>query len=242
MLTRTWRWLGLSAVLVLGLVAAMGAIRAVAAAGIDPYPTMAAISQYTMARADEIALAKSAAPASVAEHAEVLVLGAHGYETAVKGTNGFVCYVARSWDVAFDNPEFWNPKIRSPQCMNSVSVRSVLPRYLERTKWVLAGVSTTQMQARETAEWTAGRLTAPEPGAMCFMMSRGGYLNDQAGGPWHPHVMFFVPRTDASRWGADAAGSPIASDSVNYEGTTIFFVVAPNWSDGTPGPALHTNE
>jgi hypothetical protein len=217
----------------------MPAMVATSVRAADPYPKMAALGQYTIAPADEIALARSAAPPSIAEHAEVLVLGAHGYETAVKGTNGFVCFVGRSWDLAFDNPEFWNPKIRSPQCFNPASVRSVLPRYLERTKWVVAGVSTAEMQARETAEWKAGTLQAPDPGAISLMFSKGGYLNDSAGGPWHPHYMLFVPRTDASQWGADMSGSSVASDSVTYEKTTIIMVKVPNWSDGTPGPEVH---
>jgi uncharacterized protein YndB with AHSA1/START domain len=204
----------------------------------DPYPTMAPISQYMIAsRAEEIRLAKSAAPASVADHAELLVLGAHGYETAVKGTNGFVCFVGRSWDVSFVDPQFWNPKIRSPQCDNAVSVRSVLPRYLTRTTRVLSGVSKAEMQKREAAEWLSGTLKAPEPGAVSYMMSKDGYLNDAAGGPWHPHVMFFAPRTDSAAWGADLPGSPLMSDSTSYEQTTIFFVIVPKWSDGTPGPA-----
>jgi hypothetical protein len=45
----------------------------------------------------EISLARSAAPASISGGAEVLVLGRHGYETAVRGKNGFVCVVERSW-------------------------------------------------------------------------------------------------------------------------------------------------
>jgi len=209
------------------------------AAGDAPYPTMAPISQYLIAsRAEEISFAKSAAPASVADHAEVLVLTAHGYETAVKGTNGFVCLVGRSWDLSFANPEFWNPKIRTPQCDNTVAARSVRPRYLRRTERVLAGVSKAEMQKREAAEWVTGKLKAPEPGAMCYMMSTGGYISDAAGGPWHPHVMFFAPRTDDAAWGANLAGSPVASDSASYDETTIFFVVVPNWSDGTPAP-LH---
>jgi hypothetical protein len=204
----------------------------------EPYPTMAPVSQYLIAsRPEEINLARSAAPAAVADHAEVRVLGAHGYETAVQGTNGFVCFVGRSWDVGFVDPQFWNPKIRSPQCDNATSARSVLPRYLTRTEWVLSGVSKAEMQRREAAEWAAGTLKAPEPGAMCYMLSKGGYLNDSAG-PWHPHVMFFAPRTDDAAWGANLPGSPVASDSASYEHTTIFFVVVTNWSDGTPGP-LH---
>jgi hypothetical protein len=95
------------------------------------------------------------------------------------------------------------------------------------------------MQAREAAEWKAGTLLAPEPGAISLMFSKGGYLNDAAAGPWHPHFMLFAPRTDASQWGADLPGSPVASDSVNYEKTTIVMIMVPNWSDGTPGPEVH---
>jgi hypothetical protein len=223
----------------LGLLTAAIAWGHVVAASDDPYPTMAPVSHYLIAsRAEEIGLARSAAPASIADHANVLALGAHGYETAVKGTNGFVCIVGRSWDVSFANPQFWNPKIRAPECFNVTSARSVLPRYLTRTERVLAGVSKSEMQKREAADRAAGTLKPPEPGAMCYMLSKGGYLNDAAGGPWHPHVMYFAPRTDDAAWGANLPGSPIASDSASYDETTIFFVVVPKWSDGTPAP-LH---
>src|SRR5215471_12865645 len=58
------------------------------------YPSMAPLDQYLMAdRNAEIALARSAAPPSIASYATVMVLGKHGYETAVEGTNGFVCMV-----------------------------------------------------------------------------------------------------------------------------------------------------
>src|SRR5579864_8720662 len=76
-----------------------------------PYPSMAPLEQYLMAdRNAEIALARSAAPGSISSGAEVLVLGRHGYETAVKGKNGFVCLVERAWNSSSDSPEFWNPK------------------------------------------------------------------------------------------------------------------------------------
>ena len=55
----------------------------------EPYPTMAPLDQYLMTRDAEIALARSAAPESISHDAEVMVLGRHGYETAVKGKNGF---------------------------------------------------------------------------------------------------------------------------------------------------------
>src|SRR5262249_49732551 len=123
------------------VVAVMVSASSIAFASGDAYPAMAPLAQYRIAsQADEIALARSAAPRSIADHAEVLVLGEHGYEKAAIGTNGFVCLVIRSWDVAFADPQFWNPKIRSPECMNAVAVRSVLPRYLTRTEWVISGV------------------------------------------------------------------------------------------------------
>lgn len=226
---------GLRAAALACLLAALGANQAAAAANANPYAAMAPVEQYRMPRTDEIALARSAAPASVAEHAEVLVLGAHGYETAVKGTNGFVCSVGRSWDMGFDNPEFWNPKIRSAMCNNAVAARSVLPHFLTRAEWLLAGVSKAEVQKREEAAWAAGKYKVPEPGAMCFMMAKGGTINDAAG-HWHPHVMFYTPRTDDASWGANLPGSPTVADSTNVENITIFMVIVPNWSDGTPAP------
>jgi len=105
-----------------------------------PYPEMAPADQYLMAnREDEIALARSAAPPSISRDAQVLVLGGHGYETAAKGKNGFVCFVERSWAASFDDPQFWNPKLRAPNCFNPPAARTQLAQYLQRTEWVLAG-------------------------------------------------------------------------------------------------------
>src|SRR6202023_3896550 len=90
-----------------------------------PYPSMAPLDQYLMERNAEIALARSAAPESISRDAEVLVLGRHGYDTAVKGKNGFVCIVGRSWTSAAD-ADFWNPKVRVPMCVNAAAARSYL--------------------------------------------------------------------------------------------------------------------
>src|SRR5271168_19535 len=156
------------------------------------YPAMAPIGQYLMPTpADEIALARSAAPVSIAGDADVMTLGGHGYETAAKGKNGFVCMVWRSWTAGFDDPEFWNPRLRAPICLNPAAAHSVLPGYLDRTRWAIAGVSKSHMMERTRAAVAANRITAPEPGAMSFMMSKQGYLGDDVG-HWHPHLMFFL--------------------------------------------------
>ena len=76
-----------------------------AAAQSDKYPKMAPVEQYLMERNAEILLARSAAPDPISDET-ILVLGRQGYETAVRGKNGFVCMVERSWMAAFDSPEF----------------------------------------------------------------------------------------------------------------------------------------
>src|ERR1700716_694647 len=61
---------------------------------------------------------------------------------AIRGKNGFVCMVERSWMAAFDSPEFWNPKVRRAECLNRQAARSMLPIADLRTRMVLAGHST----------------------------------------------------------------------------------------------------
>jgi hypothetical protein len=197
------------------------------------YPTMARIEQYRMASADEVSLARSAAPASISTDAEVLTLGAHGYETAAAGKNGFVCLVERSWATRFDDANFWNPKLRAPMCFNAAGAHTILPRYLERTKMVLSGVPKTTMLEHTHSAIAAKTFAAPEPGAMCYMMSKLGYLNDEDG-PWHPHLMFFLAQTNGAAWGADLDGSPVFAAQDYYPETiTTFMIPVPNWSDGT---------
>jgi hypothetical protein len=194
---------------------------------------MAPLEQYRVAsRSQEVALARSAAPASIADDADIMVLGQSGYETAVKGKNGFVCVVERSWAKVFNDAEFWNPRMRAPICFNPAGARSVLANYLQRTGWVLAGVSRSAMEARTKAALAANTLPAPEPGAMCYMMSKQGYLSD-VDGHWHPHLMFFLARTDGASWGADLESSPVFSAQDDLERVTTFMVAVPIWSDGT---------
>src|SRR5260370_28493020 len=108
----------------------------------SPYPVMAPLDQYLISgEKAEIALARSSAPASISDAAEVMVLRRDGYATAVKGSNGFVCIVERSWAKQTDDPEFWNPKVRAPNCFNPAASRTFLPIFLKKTKLVLAGES-----------------------------------------------------------------------------------------------------
>jgi hypothetical protein len=197
-----------------------------------PYPAMAPVDQYLMERGAEIALARSAAPDSISKNAEVIVLGPHGYETAVKGTNGFVCLVERGWTAGSENADFWNPKLRGPLCLNAPAARSYLPLTIRKTESVLANHSKEQMVAAINAALDKKEIPGIEPGAMSFMLSKHGYLAG-AGGAWHPHLMFFTPLVDGAAWGADVPGSPLISSPAPEDRLTIFLLPLPKWSDGS---------
>jgi hypothetical protein len=202
------------------------------------YPAMAAVDAYLIAdQNSEIALARSGAPASISDGAEVMVLGRSGFTTAVRGTNGFLCIVERSWGAGSDEPEFWNPKVRAPICFNPAAARTFVPIFLMKTKLALEGKSKMEIVAASAAALDKKELPALEPGAMCYMLSKQQYLNDR-GKSWHPHLMFFVSGDAAKSWGADQPGSPIISANDPEERVTIFMVWVGNWSDGSPAPAM----
>jgi hypothetical protein len=208
---------------------------ACAADATTPYPSMAPLDQYLIAdRNAEIDLARTAAPLSISGDATIMVLGRHGYETAVQGKNGFVCVVERAWMGPFGSTEFWNPKNRGPLCFNPPAARSILPLTLKRTDLVLAGLSKTEIIDR-LKSFQKNDLPPIEPGGMSYMMSKQGRLNDSAG-HWVPHLMFYVPLTEAMTWGAGAPGSPVLLNP-HFNGApepvTEFMIPVAEWSDGT---------
>jgi len=197
-----------------------------------PYPKMAPLDQYLMTdQAAEIALARSAAPESLSRDAQVLVLGHHGFETAVKGKNGFVCLVERSWTSAAE-ADFWNPKVRTPICWNPPAAHSVLLRNLKRTELILAGRTQAQTDENIIAAVDKKELPAMEPGAMCYMMSKQGYGGDTVK-HWPAHLMFYYPQIDPIIWGAGLPGSPVLAMSDPQEHVTTFVIEVQRWSDGT---------
>ncbi len=199
-----------------------------------PYPRMAPLDRYLMAdRGAEIALAKTAAPKAISDSAEVMVLERQGYETAVEGTNGFVCMVERSWTAGFGDAEFWNPNIRSPICFNPPAVRTYLPITIARTRLALAGKSDDQMLEAINSALDKKELPALEAGAMSYMLSKEGFLGDKAG-HFHPHLMFWAERTEPKSWGAGVPGSPMIGGVEIPGRLTVFMIPVGKWSDGTP--------
>ena len=196
------------------------------------YAKMAPVDQYLMAdRAAEIALARSAAPESISRDAEVLVLGRHGFETAVKGTNGFVCIVGRSWTSAAD-ADYWDPKVRVPMCVNAAAARSYLLRITKIAELGLAGHTLAQVNEAIAAAIAKKELPPMESGAMCYMMGKQGFGGDSAP-HWPSHLMFFYTDADLASWGANLPGSPVVGLSDPVEHLTQFVIPVQRWSDGT---------
>jgi hypothetical protein len=208
-----------------------------------PYPNMAPIEQYMTDHDAEIALARSAAPASISRDAEVLVLGAKGYETAIKGKNGFVCMVARSWMSPFSSPEFWNPKIRAPECYNSPAALSFLPYAVKATVMALSGFSKSQIFDGIKAAVDKKELGVPAPGSLIYMLSKEAYFTDK-GNRVFCHMMYDLPRMDGAAWGANQVGSPglfdgspIFFQQLDPAPVTEFYVAMGTCSDGTSANA-----
>lgn len=233
---RNNRWLAIFVLLT--QIVLSGAISRAQTQTTSAYPAMAPLEQYLIAdEKSEVGLARSGAPPSVSEGAEIMVLGRDGYKTAVKGTNGFLCFVERAWGAATNEPEFWNPKVRSPICFNAAGARSFAPIYLMKTKLVLAGKSKEEIVKAIASALDKKELPTLEAGAMCYMLSKQQYLNDR-GKSWHPHLMFLVAGSVEKSWGANLPGSPVIAADDPEERVTIFMVWVGKWSDGTAGPAM----
>lgn len=197
------------------------------------YSRMLPVAQYLIPdRATEIAMARSAAPAAISGHADVLILGQYGYEVAVHGTNGFACMVERAWTSDFDDPDFMNPTAREPTCFNAAATHSILPRIVAKTRLAFAGVAKAQMADSIRAAYARRDLPLPASGAMSYMMSKQTYF-----GPYYghggPHLMFYFPRTDSLAWGAGVPDSPVIVHQDSPEPITTFVIPLAKWSDGT---------
>lgn len=201
------------------------------------YPTMGPVEKYLMPNAAaEVAMARTAGPASVSARAEILVLKRTGYVVAVEGTNGWTCFVGRAFQGGFDDPEFWSWKNRSAVCLNPPAVQSVLSQYVALAKWALAGATREQLAQKSRAAYASHQFSDPAPGSFSFMLSKESYLNDEVKGPWRPHVMLFIAYNQMNTWAAGFDGSPIlvppAGTYRPYQPMTIDIPVQ-RWSDGS---------
>lgn len=195
------------------------------------------LAPYLMAdRTAEIALARSAAPKEISDSATVLVMTRQGLIEAERGSNGFACFVLRSFSGDLKDPGFWNPAVRAPHCLNAPAVRTILPYIRKRVEWIMAGVSLTEIATRTERGYASREFPRPAPGAMAYMLSPRQYLVD-ADPQWMPHLMFYYDGAmPASTWGAGGMSAPVINGSAGdpHSPVLTLFIPVPRWSDGTP--------
>jgi hypothetical protein len=187
-------------------------------------------------RAAEISLARTAAPKNISDAATVLVLERHGFVEAAHGTNGFTCFVDRSFDSRVGDPNFWNPNTRAPHCLNPPAVRTVLREIKKRAEWILAGVAPADIVPRTKRAYASHELLKPDVGAMAYMTSPLQHLSDGEQPHWMPHVMFYVDAAiPASAFGIDSTSTTLIDGSADDHDSAYRTLLVPvrRWSDGT---------
>lgn len=186
-------------------------------------------------RAAEVALARTAALHAISDSATVMVLTRTGYVEAAHGTNGFTCMVLRAFDGTIGDPDFWNPRVRAPVCLNPPATHTVLQEMMKRAEWIMGGVAPAEIGTRTDRAFASHQFPAPAPGAMVYMLSSQQYLQDSMPHHWMPHVMFYYDESmPLSTWGAGGRMSTII-DGVGddpHAHVRLLLIPVRQWSDG----------
>lgn len=188
----------------------------------------APLSEYMMPEEAEVALARSAAPKNISDHATVKVLTTSGYRVVHQGDNGFVCMVMRGFTGAptFTPAQFrdviaYDAKTRGPICFNPQAAKTVVPFYELRTKLGMEGKTPNQIAELVQAAYNKGEIPKRDKMSFAYMWSADQILGPA--GHWHPHMMVFAPNYENSMLG----GNPFGSDlpAVTEDDRTPFAVI-----------------
>jgi hypothetical protein len=136
-------------------------------------------------REQEIALARSAAPPSVATGARVWIFSAGHYQVADSGSNTVQCYVGRGW-----------PQALEPHCFDEEGARTIMPIEMLTSELLHQGIPNDSVQRTIAAGIASGKLRLPQRPAMSWMQSAAQVLYDDDGsrvGAWKPHIMIYYP-------------------------------------------------
>jgi hypothetical protein len=177
---------------------------------------------------EEIALARSAAPAEIVAAASIYTVRDGKPNVLRQGTNGCACMVSRDL----------HEGSLYPICFDVEGTKSVLPRELLEVGLRTIGRSEEQVIAAVDSAYRTGALKPPPSLALAYMMSSRQVLfssplaDGQRVGAWHPHVMLFVPGATPEQLGlsADSRVSVIAVGAPRTRRAEIIIRV-PEWAD-----------
>jgi hypothetical protein len=142
---------------------------------------------------EEIALALSAAPASLRAGAGVHVMTATGYRKVRDTQNGLTCLVEQS-----------RPDTQEPICWDPEGTATIMPAVLAAAEWRCAGADAATVERRVNEGFASGRFRPPSRAGVAYMMSAENYVfNGQSVIHYHPHVMVYAPYVTNAMIGAD---------------------------------------
>jgi hypothetical protein len=163
-----------------------------------------------LSEAEEIVLARSAAPIEVTSEATILVLRDNCYRTAAEGSNGVTCMVSRSQPLSLE-----------PICYDPEASRTILPMEIRRVELRLAGRSPEEIEDHVTGAIGSGEFALPQRPAMAYMLSAGQVLYSDAEtrvGVFVPHIHLYMPYATAEQFGGLGGGFPTAPAAISDEG------------------------
>ena len=151
---------------------------------------------------EELALARSAAPASVSDEATVLLWDGADYAVGQGGSNGVTCYVSRAW-----------PESLEPHCFDEEGARTIMKIHIHKVRRRHEGAREPVIEAEVAEGLRSGSFRLPRRPALSYMMSAAQRLFSSDGrlvGPWRPHVMVYYPYLDPEALGLGPTPAPDA--------------------------------
>jgi len=133
----------------------------------------------------QIRIAKLAAPKEITDHADIYVLGEHGYELAKRGDNGLSCMIERE-----------KPDTMEPECYDAEGTRTTVRVRLYEEQQRANGVSEQEIERSVKAGYRSGKFKPPSKPGIVYMLSDYNYvLNPETGKTIHfpGHLMFYAP-------------------------------------------------
>lgn len=210
------------------LMAMAMAAMAATAADLPAAAEQPAPERYLIEEAEELHLAASAAPAAISSGATYHVLRRNGYAEVREGTNGFHCFVERSWSgPSPTNTRNFDPSIRAPHCINPEGARTTLREIFLVAELAMAGHPAEEIDRQVERAYADGDLTLPTELSLTYMMSKHQHLG--RAGSWRPHVMLWLPYLTESQVGEIAMGrrtpNALLAGKVGSRRTVLVFPV-----------------
>lgn len=148
---------------------------------------------FLMDPAEERRIAATAGPEAITSGATYYLLTRNGFESSEPGTNGFHCFVERSWTGPHPkNLRIFDPKVKAPHCINPEGARTTMQEMFLVSKLAMAGRSAQEIDLAVDRAYQDGSLKLPESLSLTYMMSKHQWLGEHVGA-WHPHVMLWIP-------------------------------------------------